>query len=426
MKKQLLLGSTALIVGALAVPGFAVAEEKVKLEVRGYANQYFGIGDVDVDADNTDTGATTSQDSTSEYSDGEIHFKGRTTLDNGLTVGVHVELEFNESGDQIDEQYVWLRGDFGKLVIGSENLPDYLTFWGVTAPNVGVPINSGWISVFAPIPKGITTGFRSSMQTTNLTLTNDTFQIGYQSPRFSGFQFVVGYAPTDASSGNPKNAVTDEDAELTNIISVGANFSESFNGVDVGFAVGYEHADGPSKAGTAQTQLNIDARTTILGNLVGGTFAGGFDLNSTTLTDAQEDEKAVVDGILANDKVAATDVSDPQIFKVGASIGSGGFSIAGSYGVYDSDGSDDGISYDIGASYSTGPWGVSVAYFHGEEEGTAGGGDDEVDAVVGAVSYSLGPGIKTSLSILYAKWEDEGGVVESESTMGILGLAISF
>ena len=426
MKKQLLLGSTALIVGALAVPGFAVAEEKVKLEVRGYANQYFGFGDVDVGADNTKTGATTSQDSTSEYSDGEIHFKGRTTLDNGLTVGVHVELEFNESGDQIDEQYVWLRGDFGKLVIGSENLPDYLTFWGVTAPNVGVPINSGWISVFAPIPKGITTGFRSSMQTTNLTLTNDTFQIGYQSPRFSGFQFVVGYAPTDASSGNPKNAVTDEDAELTNIISVGANFSESFNGVDVGLAVGYEHADGPSKAGTAQTQLNIDARTTILGNLVGGTFIGAFDLNSTTLTDAQEDEKAVVDGILANDKVAATDVSDPQIFKVGASIGSGGFSIAGSYGVYDSDGSDDGISYDIGASYSTGPWGVSVAYFHGEEEGTAGGGDDEVDAVVGAVSYSLGPGIKTSLSILYAKWEDEGGVVESESTMGILGLAISF
>ncbi|MCH7794271.1 MAG: porin [Proteobacteria bacterium] len=419
MKKQLLLGSTALIVGALAVPGFAVAEEKVKLEVRGYANQYFGLGDVDNDSN-------AGQENTSEFSDGEIHFKGRTTLDNGLTVGVHVELEFNESGDQIDEQYVWLRGDFGKLVIGSENLPDYLTFWGVTAPNVGVPINSGWISVFAPIPDGVTTGFRSSMQTTNLTLTNDTFQIGYQSPRFSGFQFVVGYAPTDASSGNPKNAVTDEDAELTNIISVGANFSESFNGVDVGLAVGYEHADGPSKAGTAQTQLNIDARTTILGNLVGGTFVGGFDLNSTTLTDAQEDEKAVVDGILANDKVAATDVSDPQIFKVGASIGSGGFSIAGSYGVYDSDGSDDGISYDIGASYSTGPWGVSVAYFHGEEEGTAGGGDDEVDAVVGAVSYSLGPGIKTSLSILYAKWEDEGGVVESESTMGILGLAISF
>ena len=426
MKKQLLLGSTALIVGALAVPGFAVAEEKVKLEVRGYANQYFGIGDVDVDADNTDTGATTSQDSTSEYSDGEIHFKGRTTLDNGLTVGVHVELEFNENTDQIDEQYVWLRGDFGKLVIGSENLPDYLTFWGVTAPNVGVPINSGWISAFAPIPSGITSGFRSSIQTTNLTLTNDTFQIGYQSPRFSGFQFVVGYAPTDASSGNPKNAVTDEDAELTNIISVGANFSESFNGVDVGFAVGYEHADGPNKAGKAQTDLNISAREGLRDSADLDILDPELLFGATGLSADEKKDLAIVDGLLANDGVKATDVSDPQIFKVGASIGSGGFSIAGSYGVYDSDGSDDGISYDIGASYSTGPWGVSVAYFHGEEEGTAGGGDDEVDAVVGAVSYSLGPGIKTSLSILYAKWEDEGGVVESESTMGILGLAISF
>ncbi len=373
MKKQLLLGSTALIVGALAVPDFAVAEEKLKLSVRGYKNEYFAVGSVNNDQ-------IPGQDTTSEFSDGEIHFKGSTELDNGLTFGVDVQLESFASGDQIDEAYTWVSGDFGKVVIGSENLPDYLTFWGVTAPGVGVPINSGWISIWAPNPAptatgepGIGTGFRSSLQTTNLTLQNDTFQIGYQSPRFSGFQFVAGYSPTSAggsNSGDPKNAPTDTDLDLMHdIISVGANFSESFNGVDVGVAAGYEYGS--------------------VGDLI------------------------------------TTD--DQQIFKVGASLGASGFTIAGSYGVYDSDLGDEGQSYDVGVSYSTGPWGVSATYFHGEEEGSAAiSADDEVDAIVGAVSYSIGPGITGSLSIFYGKWEEENGVIESDSTMGIVGLAISF
>ncbi len=118
MKKQLLLGSTALIVGALAAPDFAVAEEKLTLDVRGYKNEYFGLGSIENDSN-------PGEDLTSHFSDGEIHFKGSTKLDNGLTVGVQIELEAGESGDQIDEAYTWIRGDFGKVVIGSENLPDY-------------------------------------------------------------------------------------------------------------------------------------------------------------------------------------------------------------------------------------------------------------------------------------------------------------
>jgi predicted porin len=362
MKKQLLLGSTALIVGALAAPDFAAAEDPLRLSVRGYKNEYFGLGDVDNDSNS-------GHEATSHFSDGEVHFKGTTDLDNGITVGVDVQLEaFGATGDDIDEAYTWLSGDFGKVVIGSENLPDYLTFWAVTAPNVGVPINSGWISVWAPAPTLVATGFRNSIQTTNVTLTNDTFQIGYQSPRFSGFQFVAGYAPTNATSGDPKNAVTDVDAEIHNILSVGANFSESFNGVDVGVAAGYEH---------------------------------GEQADTSTL-------------------------DDPQIYKVGASIGVSGFSVAGSYAVNDVDTAQEGEAFDVGVSYSTGPWGVSATWFHGEQEGTAGGDDDEVDAFVGAVSYSVGPGITASGSLFYGKWEDEAGVQESESVMGIVGLAISF
>ncbi len=370
MRKQLLLGTTALMIGALAAPDYVAAEEPLRLEVRGYKNEFFGLGDVDDDT-NSGWGNTVG------FNDGEVHFKGSTKLDNGITVGVDVQLEAFESGDQVDEAYTWLKGDFGKVVIGSENLPDYLTFWGVTAPGVGIPINSGWITVFTPKPADHGADFRRPGLTTNITLTNDTFQIGYQSPRFSGFQFVAGYAPTEATSGNSKNGVTDTDLEMHDIISLGANFSESFNGVDVGLAVGYER------------------------------------------------------GSSRNDDEGS---GDAQLVKVGASLGFGGFSIAGSYGNMLDDGlnhtfprdSNEGQSYDIGGSYSTGPWGVSVTYFHGEEEDDpAVSGDDEVDAIVGSVSYAVGPGITASGSVYYANFEEETGP-ESNSTMGIVGLHISF
>lgn len=390
------------------MPEYVSAEEPLRVQVRGYKNEFFAVGDVDSDVSD-DFG------NTSEFSDGEVHFRGDTKLDNGLTIGVQIELEaIGATGDDIDEAYTTIDGDFGRLVIGSENLADYTAFWAVTAPSVGIPINSGWITAFVPQPSGSGLGFRSTGLTTNATLTNDTFQISYLSPRFSGFQFVAGYAPTDAlGSGDPKNGVTNETTETHNIFGVGLNFSQSFDGFDFGAAVGYERGQ-------------------------------------------------------ASDTADAAGADDPQIIKAGVSLGFAGFTIAGSYAnefegrrnisttggelivvpniggtglVFqdlDNDGevdlsptgtastSNEGQSYDVGISYATGPWGISATYFHGEEEDSlADPDDDEVDAVVGAVSYALGPGITTSLSVLYGKFDNEDGV-ESEATMGILGLAVKF
>ena len=40
----------------------------------------------------------------------EICFIGQTTLDNGLTVGVNVQIEANTEADQVDETYLFLQG----------------------------------------------------------------------------------------------------------------------------------------------------------------------------------------------------------------------------------------------------------------------------------------------------------------------------
>ncbi len=377
MKKQLLLGTTALLAGAVAMPDYVSAEEPLRLQVRGFKNEYFGFGDVDVDGgpDFNNTG---------EFSEGEIQFTGSTALDNGLTVGVHVELEADARGDQIDEAYAFVQGDFGKIVAGGENLANYNTFWGVTAPSVGVPINSGWITTFVPPPAGLESSFRSTFLTTNIDIGNDENAISYYSPRFSGFQFTAGYAPTVTDTGEGKTFTgfqADEETEYSNAFGVGLNFSESFNGVDVKVAGGYNRIEAPNE-------------------------------------------------------VEALGGDDVQQLKVGVNLGFGGFSVGGSY-ANEFDGKiivrggavgrdEEGQSWDAGASYSTGPWGISATYFHGEWEGDVGNGDEEADSFVGAVSYALGPGIKTSLSVLYGAFEDDATGNKGEATMGIIGLAVSF
>lgn len=376
MKKQFLLGSTALMVAVL--PAYAAAEDPLRLSVGGYRNDFFGIGSID---DDTEAAQGIDRGNSSHFSDGEVHFTGETTLNNGITVGVFVSLEAFNSGDQVDEAYTYLNSDYGRLTIGSENFDNYSEFWIGTAPTVGTPINSGWITAFVPAPSGANTGFLTPALTTNVELRDDNFMLSYRSPDFAGFAFSVSYAPTSAGGsdpGDPKNAPTDKNAENHNIIGLGLTYIQTFNGVDVNVAAGYNRA---TVGKTAE--------------------AAGAD--------------------------------DPQQIKIGATIGFSGFTIGGSYanefeGQTDAGNttSTEGQAWDLGISYSTGPWGFSLTYFHGEVEDTiAVSGDDEVDAFTGAVSFAVGPGITASLTLMHAKWDEEANV-ESKGTLGIAGLGVSF
>ncbi len=115
MKKDL-YGSTALVAAVAMAATPDAAEEGVKLGLGGYYNSFFWAGDYsEASNDARDFG------STGLFSEGEVHFKGSTTLDNGITFGVQIELEAFQSGDQIDENYIFVEGSFGRMVIGGEN-----------------------------------------------------------------------------------------------------------------------------------------------------------------------------------------------------------------------------------------------------------------------------------------------------------------
>ena len=174
--RKVLYGSTALMAAGAMAAAPASAEEGLKLGLGGYWNSFFWAGDYSEDDDDP-----RDLNNTGIFNDGEVHFKGKTTLDNGITFGVQVELEGYTSGDQIDENYAYIEGSFGRLVIGGENTAAYMMQYG--APFVGTPINSGWVTSFVPPPQttggstAVAVGFRTPQLSTYVDLMNDDHDI---------------------------------------------------------------------------------------------------------------------------------------------------------------------------------------------------------------------------------------------------------
>ncbi len=103
----------------LCFANLAHAASSTTLSLGGYFTQSAAIIDVD------ETGNLNLEDESLDQN-GEIHFKGKSVLENGTEIGLRVELEASSHGDQIDEHYLYLVADWGKLIIGAENGVAYL------------------------------------------------------------------------------------------------------------------------------------------------------------------------------------------------------------------------------------------------------------------------------------------------------------
>ena len=122
---RILLGTTALAV-AIGAPLAASAADKISLSLGGYYRFFGVVGSQD---DGTgEPGAGIREHGVAR--EGEVYFQGKTKLDNGITVGVTVQLEAETSGDQIDESYIYFDGFFGRLELGSEDEAPEQMFYG--------------------------------------------------------------------------------------------------------------------------------------------------------------------------------------------------------------------------------------------------------------------------------------------------------
>jgi predicted porin len=391
-------------VGATALAAVsAQAADPISITTFGWVNELMGVATVD------ESGAGEDFNFAGAHLDGQVNFKGATTLDNGIEVGVRLEIEMPNPGS-LDETFVWLKGDFGELRAGNHNSAGYSMISGV--PQVGLPINSGWISDFIPVVKGYNDQFRATGMSSKIDGVNDDNTVLYFSPRFSGFQLGLSYTPNVAKA-NQKAGVTDTNKEdYYNGFGVGATFVESFNGFDVNLGGSYFRADAGDKTtslgGDDIEQVQFSVNVGVSGFSIGGAYANQLEgrLGSTdTVSDtvfANLISACVPTCTTAQGKTATTGATSTKLS------------------------SNEGESWALGAAYATGPWTVAVNYFHGEtEDDPAIAGDDELDAIAGGVSYALGPGITTDFTVFWAETEDEAGASQ-DGWAGVIGISVGF
>ena len=374
MKKILFASSALVAAGAIATP--ALAADPIKLGLGGYFQSM--IVHTSEDDGAGQPGANTHNVRMTR--EAEVSFTGSTTLDNGVTVGVNVQLEAETCGDQVDESYIYFKGAFGETLIGSENCA--FNKMVRSAPfSLG-----GWTSVYSSNMRHYSTG--SNTAASNLGVagnwadpSGDNEKITYFSPKMGGFRLGVSYG------------------------------WDSCEGQGTGCGGTYSGPEPDNTAGDQSNMMEIGAEY--------GGKAGDASFNLSA---------AYLKGDL---EVAAAGSEDQKVWGIGGDVSMSGFTIGAGYQNNNqgtSAANTDHVTWAIGAQYKTGPWGIGAAYSSIKVEAGAGAGEDEKKHWQLGGTYDFGPGISFSAGIENVKLEDNlnAAGAENSATNIIVGTSLFF
>ncbi len=371
--KKLLFAATALA-GAAVLTGPALAADNIKLGLRGYFTGGVAYGSVDEPSRLGLGGNINSLNDVEESgfeevlfgSDSEIHFQGKTTLDNGLQIGFRAELELErDSGedqndnedDIVDEVYLQIDGGFGRVQFGQQDgVADQMI---LSAPNVfsEVTISSIDMDPFETqydfISNNVNDGTQRNMIDTAPDFTEDMTKLIYFTPRIAGLQVGVSYTPIFGKNGQGFNFNDGPGPNAAPFNILDDNFGNNYFEI----AANYVQQVGPVEVGVSTSY---------------GTGEGGGAAN------------------------------DPEEWHVGTRLRAGGLTVGAAYkqaSVSGVSGVQDTEVIDAGVTYETGPWTFGVAY--GDSDGMrddeeAFFKDDNLDqtAIIAGVAYKFGPGME--------------------------------
>ena len=367
MKKHLLSTSAIALGVAMAAPASA---QEWNLDWGGFANTHVGITDISADAGSIGGGG--DWDGVDVYTNSEIIFSPSVTLDNGMTFGFSVQMEAMNNGGGavgIDESYVTISSDtLGKVVLGSENSAGYALMGSVYTPHASsMPLNSRSTSAFIPVTGS--GGFRQAALSslTEVAGNNDVQRITYFTPSFNGLTLGASYAASSANNATNNLGVNRNGGAVYDIFDIGASYSQSFNGVDIGLA---------ARWGTGDT------------NAVG--------------------------------------VSDPTTWGIGGTVGVAGFTIGATYAENDNDtgGVGDQEGWSLGATYDiAGPWTVGLSTYQGEVKNGGATPSSDYEVYLLGATRSLGSGV--SWDVYYFHQETTNGVNGAKIEGDVLATAIN-
>lgn len=282
-------------------------------------------------------------------SEAQILVRADATADNGLMYGAKVLMDASTSDStNSDEVGIYLAGSWGRLEMGDDDGASELN---VTAPTVGIGQINGSYDDYVPTgDRGHALNDRGYHNFTAFD-SDDNTKVTYYTPKFSGFQAGVSYVP----QGNVGETVSLTDTPVTDTFEVGLGYDGEFNGVMV---------------------------------KVGGNYNFG-DSN--------------------------TAVEDLSTWSVGAQLGYNGFRFGGGYTDNGdslsavSTANDSSSSWNVGATYENGPWGVGISYLdvdfdtNGDSASTLGsdgnGGDYTAWALGG--TYTVAPGLTVGADLAF-------------------------
>lgn len=359
--KKLLLSTAAVGLAMTAMPAHA----QVNLDLGGHLKGYVVVGD--------QGGNTNDFDILRET---EIHFTGETTLDNGLTVGAHVEADTDGSDAfAVDESYAYFAGSWGRVNFGNEDGAAYLL--QVAAPSADSNVD-GLRQYVAAENYGATslTAGQQGILAGGLDYDNDFTgneeKVTYLSPIYGGFQFGASYTPDSDTTTNSLGVGLDNQA--------GA------------YGDGYELA--------ARYEGDFDG--------VGVIAGAGFSETSREVTAAGQD--------------------DFTEWNVGLDLDVGAFGIGAVYTENNSGLTGANDEYEtmvVGVDYTTGAYKLGASWLNNENNLDGAGAEVETDRYSAGVTYSYGPGMSFRGSVHQVDHEVTGGT-DIDSTSVLLGTQINF
>jgi predicted porin len=391
--KKILLGTSALCAVAAAAPAFAQsANEPVKLGIGGFFHAAYG----DIVSQSGLNGRNKKRDDI--QMDNIVRFDGSTKLDNGLTVGVSVQMRglnqtptagsspdlVTPTPDQVKRDYGFIRGSFGEFRIGDDD--DARRQKAMTAPIAGGGALFGantpdfW---YANIPGGLT---NTTMKT--ISTVKRVSRLLYYTPTIAGFSFAASYAPGGEKAGdnfnNPVLTATNGVNAINNEVSLAGSYTGKFG------------------------DFSLDA-------YVGG--SSGHRVRAAP----------------AGNQMTGRD--NPSAIAGGAVVGVGPFKFGGAYEyLRDRDlalvggGHQTRNTWDVGGEYIIGPFSVSLDWSRGIYSNLNGNSSAIMDWVSLTGDYVLGPGISLGAAVNYTDYKTSGaspaGTADTSTLNPYSGLAL--
>jgi len=375
--KKILMATTGIVAAvaafAMVAPVPTMAAEKkpaepLSLSISGSYQTWFGH----VVEDNDGANGVGGWQNLDLKTDNEIHFKGSTTLDNGLKISATFEMEGDTANTGLDEAHLTISGAFGSLTLGEQDPVTDQNSLGGTMGGIGLGDGQpDWVRQPA--------GFANDRQdTTGLDLgAGDNTKINYSTPSINGLSLGLTYTPV---SDNSASGTTLESGAAHNIVggSVrwGGTFGAKDSGNTVNFAISYMEGE------------NADDETLSAADMTGFQVGGNITSGNVTVGAAFLEEKNVGSTSVATELTERT--------------------------------------FAVSLSYVDGASSYSIGYMAGTQDVT--GAEDQFDVVQIAYNRSLGAGVTWGSTLGQTEFDGNGtgGTEDNVGIYVVTGITVAF